>query len=133
MLSYKLILKHFISLIPFISMSIVIFGCSTKSLESTTIKIYNTFEYNCDNGKLRLLKDTIFYSDFLKVGRWYSKETFYKSINKYETNNYNKLYKDLPISEKSFNSFLTSKDDSDGIFYEAIKDVDCSNPADILL
>ena len=133
MLSYKLILKHFISLIPFISMSIVIFGCSTKSLESTTIKIYNTFEYDCDNGKLRLLKDTIFYSDFLKVGIWYSKETFYKSINKYETNNYNHLYKDLPISEKTFNSFLTSKDDSDGIFYEAIQNVDCSNPEDILL
>ena len=133
MLSYKLILKHFISLIPFLSISIVIFGCSTNNLESNTVKIYNTFEYNCDNGKLRLLKDSIFYSDFLRVGIWYSKETFYKSINKYEINYYNNSYEELPISEKTFNSFLTSKENSDGLFYEAIKYVDCNNPKDILL
>ena len=124
---YFLLKKSFIIFLLF-------FGLSAKSLESTTVKIYNLFEYNCENGKLRLLKDNaLYYSDFLRVGRWYSKETFYKSMNKYEIDFYNYSFGDLPISEKSFNSLLTSKEDSDGIFDEAIQDVDCSNPEDILL
>ena len=109
---------------------LLFFGISVRSVESTTVKIYNIAEYNCDNGKLRTLRDGLFFiGDFLTVGVWYSKETFHKSLNKYQVD----LVKDIPYSETSLNRILISREESDGMFNEYIMGVDCSNPVDILL
>tara|TARA_B100000401_G_C52715200_1_gene675854 strand:- start:580 stop:939 length:360 start_codon:yes stop_codon:yes gene_type:complete len=106
-------------------LSLVLTSCG---MFDTTVKIYNTYEYNCTTDEFRVLNSDDPILPFLSKNSWYTREEFHDAYVEHIL----EPYEDMPLSEDTLSQMTPSLETSNRMFDEYKAYVDCENPKDIL-